>query len=301
MLMKPAPSKNVLISGHRSPQKKTDEFFWERFQISFRDLAATPESAGAHDADTCWLVMCLDGELHCAVTEFNQKDEYSLSAGNCLLQYHPCHCRCQKCACRQRVRMLEMTCPATELQKLIKNTPLGHELEAAIREGKPLHIHHPMSQAVHHALTSLREAMTANQAGSTPLILAKILETVWYFSLKENEETKRQVSDATRRAIRKARAILEDNMAEPPDLDRLASAVGMSLSKFKQVFPQVCGMPPYAYLRRVRMERAMILLRDQGLSVTETALEVGYSNLSHFAKTFAAHHGLKPSLVKNSM
>lgn len=290
---------NGCILGRHSDSAQTGGGILERFQVAFRDLSAVPGPGGEHDMDTCWLVMCLDGELHCTVTGIEQGGEYFLSAGNCLLQYHPCHCRCQKCACRQRVRMLEIVCPATELHKLINDTPLGHDLESAIRQGKPLHMHRPMSLGVHRALAALRETVTTHQTGATPLILAKFLEMIWHFSRDDNAEAMGHVSDATRRAVQKARAILEDNMAEPPDLDHLASEVGMSLSKLKLVFPQVCGMPPYAYLRQIRMERAMILLREQGMSVTEAALEVGYSNLSHFAKTFAAHHGIKPSSAKN--
>lgn len=78
-----------------------------------------------------------------------------------------------------------------------------------------------------------------------------------------------------RRVLDKAREILECNMAEPPDLETLAGEVGMGLSKFKEVFPRVCGMLPYAYLRQTRMERARHLLAGRRLSVTEAAMEVG--------------------------
>ena len=72
----------------------------------------------------------------------------------------------------------------------------------------------------------------------------------------------------------------------------------MSVSKFKQVFSRNCGKPPYVYLLEVRLERAMCLLRGEGLRVTQAAMEVGYSNLSCFAKAFEARFGIKPSRAR---
>jgi AraC-like DNA-binding protein len=103
------------------------------------------------------------------------------------------------------------------------------------------------------------------------------------------------VPPETRKAVEKARAILRHRMAEPPPLEALAGEVSMSLSNLKLFFPKVVGLPPYAYLRRARMEQAHELLCRKRLSVTETALTVGYNSLSHFTKTFVAHFGVKPS------
>ena len=45
----------------------------------------------------------------------------------------------------------------------------------------------------------------------------------------------------------------------------------------------------------VFVDQAHELLCQKRLSVTETALTVGYNSLSHFTKTFVAHFGVKPS------
>ena len=195
------------------------------------------------------------------------------------------------------MQVLELVCPAAELVRLVSSTPVGRELAAAVKAGRPLHIHQPMGPALHQALFTLREGLTDPDRGAAPLMLAKALEMVWLFACAQSPVTRRPVSADTRRAVEKARSLLENNMTDPPALESLAAAVGMSLSKLKQVFPLVYGLPPYAYLRQVRMEQARRLLGQRGLSVTEAAFEVGYSNLSHFAKTFTAHYGINPSQV----
>ena len=48
------------------------------------------------------------------------------------------------------------------------------------------------------------------------------------------------------------------------------------------------------YLRNLRLERAAELLRSGRSNVTEAAMAVGYSSLSHFSKAFAEMFGVCP-------
>lgn len=283
---------------HHSDSK----WFFEGFRLSFRDLA---EERGAEivqedDMNTCWMIMCLNGALRVSVTGAGSNEELCVPAGNCLLQYKPVRCLCSRCVREQQAQLLEIVCPATDLQRLVGDTPLGRDLQNAMTHGRPMHVHRPMTSAIRQALIGLREVISSGEQGSAPLVLSKTLEMVWHFTHSGGQDVSAQMPAETLRAVDKAKSILEANMENPPDLESLSSQVGMSLSKLKQVFPMACGMPPYAYLRLLRMEKAMRLLRNEGRSVTETALEVGYSNLSHFSKTFVEHFGIKPSQARKT-
>ena len=50
------------------------------------------------------------------------------------------------------------------------------------------------------------------------------------------------------------------------------------------------------YVRQLRMERAAVLLRSGKFNVSEAALEVGYSSLSHFGPAFHDTFGCCPGL-----
>ena len=50
------------------------------------------------------------------------------------------------------------------------------------------------------------------------------------------------------------------------------------------------------YLRKLRMQRAAELLESGKYNVTEAALEVGYSSLSHFSQAFCQTMGCCPTL-----
>lgn len=60
------------------------------------------------------------------------------------------------------------------------------------------------------------------------------------------------------------------------------------------------GSPIYAFLQRARLDRARSLIEGGGLSVTEAALQVGYSNPSHFARLFRREFGIAPSSALGS-
>ncbi len=54
------------------------------------------------------------------------------------------------------------------------------------------------------------------------------------------------------------------------------------------------GLTPSAYVNRIRMDRAGVLLATGEMSLAHVASEVGLENLSHFHRLFRAHHGLTP-------
>jgi AraC-like DNA-binding protein len=299
----PVLPKNIFNSGpvrelsDGQPGKGTSGRLFQNIWVAFQDLGDAGTACGLCDSGegACRMVMCLNGDLRFSVTGTDHVEDFLVCAGSCSLQYHPGDCHYLAYARQGRAQLLELVFPAKEFVQLVGDTPLGRELEAAMHSGRPLNIHQPMTTGVHQALVALSEAVPGAAAGVAPMVLAKALELVGLLANSRGLATPKLVSESSRRAVEKAQSILEGNMADPPALGDLAAEIGMSLSKLKLVFLEVCGMPPYAYLRWVRMERAGQLLRDRGMSVTEAAFEVGYSNLSHFAKAFAGHHGINPS------
>ncbi len=95
--------------------------------------------------------------------------------------------------------------------------------------------------------------------------------------------------------VARARALLEDRYDEAWTIRRLAREVGLGEKLLKAGFRDIVGSPVHAYLTDLRLARAARLL-DEGVSVTNTALAVGFGNLSHFSKVFRQAKGLSPSL-----
>ena len=96
--------------------------------------------------------------------------------------------------------------------------------------------------------------------------------------------------------VQKVLAILKENLAEPPSLEELGRRVGCSHFYLSRIFTQQAGKTISVTLRDFRMERAAALLREGRMNVTEVALEVGYSSLSHFSSAFREVIGCCPGL-----
>ena len=118
------------------------------------------------------------------------------------------------------------------------------------------------------------------------------------FLLKNRNEIKRRVlSKSDINKIKRAEEILVQRMELPPSLLELAQLVGLNDYKLKLGFKEVFGTSAFAYLREQRMERAMFLLRLGTNNVTETAVAVGYKNISHFSESFKKKYGINPSEI----
>jgi AraC-like DNA-binding protein len=86
----------------------------------------------------------------------------------------------------------------------------------------------------------------------------------------------------------------------PPIIKNLASQIGMSESKFKRLFKQIFGDSFFSYYQKFRMKEAARLIKENRMSVSEVGFSLGFSNLSHFAKVFQEHVGMKPKSFQKS-
>lgn len=91
-----------------------------------------------------------------------------------------------------------------------------------------------------------------------------------------------------------ARDLLETRYAEDHSLSSLGRTVGMSPFHFARVFRELTGVSPHQYLLRIRLARAAERLCD-GETVTTTCYGCGFSNLSHFIRSFRRAFGVSPS------
>lgn len=83
-------------------------------------------------------------------------------------------------------------------------------------------------------------------------------------------------------------------------LDQVATVSGFSKFHFTRIFKQFMNMTFYEYLNQKRIKQATMLLRNNDMSITEIALEAGFSSISTFNRTFKGIHGRSPSSYRNS-
>jgi len=104
----------------------------------------------------------------------------------------------------------------------------------------------------------------------------------------------REVEDLNRRLLR-ARDAMDRAYAEPLNVRAVAAVAHISEAHFIRSFRATFGETPHRYLQRRRVERSMFLLRETERSVTDICLDVGFSSLGTFSRTFREIIGKTPS------
>lgn len=81
----------------------------------------------------------------------------------------------------------------------------------------------------------------------------------------------------------------------------LAQFSDISLFHFVRSFRESMGLPPHKYILHRRVERAKVLLSRTAHSVTEIAMQVGFSTSSGFAAAFRRLTGATPAAYRAGM
>ena len=157
-------------------------------------------------------------------------------------------------------------------------------------------------------LTSEQERLAAQLRQPPPVFQGarelwyrgKVLELLSHFFFAQAQQEDELFCDRQKRVARerveRVVAILRRDLANPPDLLQLGREVGCSSFYLSRTFSSemACTIPQF--LRKIRMEKAAELLKSGKYNVTEAALEVGYSSLSHFSQAFCQIMGCCPGL-----
>lgn len=109
----------------------------------------------------------------------------------------------------------------------------------------------------------------------------------------------RAVEELNRRMLR-ARDAIDRAYAQPLDIPALAEVAHVSEAHFIRTFRSTFAETPHRYLQRRRVERAMFMLRETERSVTDICLEVGFTSLGTFSRTFSAILGVTPTSYRQN-
>lgn len=103
------------------------------------------------------------------------------------------------------------------------------------------------------------------------------------------------------KAIYAVKTRLQTRLDKPPDIAAQAREAGMSEPKLRKLFKQTFGKGVFEYYQSTRMQEAGRLLKEKGLTVSEVGYQLGFTNLSHFARVFEQYIGMKPKRFSAAM
>ena len=87
------------------------------------------------------------------------------------------------------------------------------------------------------------------------------------------------------------------------NVDLLTKEVGISRAQLHRKMKEMTGLPISEFIRNIRLEQAVRLLKEQKINVTQVAYTVGFSNLAHFSTVFRKQFGVSPTeyIEQNSL
>ena len=133
------------------------------------------------------------------------------------------------------------------------------------------------------------------QALATALILGIAQAGAGRERLPDAEPSGPEVGDlAARLAVR----FIHDNLNRPLPLAEIAAQAYLSPRHLSRLLTRFTGKSPAHYITHARMDRARGLLLRSQTPIKEIAVAVGYPDVHHFTRAFAAHFGTPPGEMR---
>ncbi len=251
-------------------------------------------------SDRVEFAFVLSGEAESALVVDSKKSLFNADPETCIALYMPGAQGSFSIRRRRHARMFGLNLEAGRLKRM-----LGFEETANIGRLMRINKNAPLSPimkglaAQFFSCTKSGTARSLFLQGKAMELLAELVESILHDAGRvKNRERVVSLGLGDMRRIRRARAILTENMASPPRLAELSSMVGLNINKLKTGFHSVYEKTPYRCLHEDRMDKARHLLRSGDMNVSEVAWDVGYANIGHFSAAFSKYFGVKPKTLQ---
>jgi len=237
------------------------------------------------------LNFCESGEIYC---EWNGRERLiGEKTGNvCFLEGTEVYME-KKAKARSRTLEVRM-CP-NELLRYAGDSSETERLRSMLERHKGSIDRYPDSPALRRCA---HELLKCTYSGSMKRLYmeSKAMELIALF-VQEEAESGRKITLRTEDVdrLRSAREHVLSRLEHPPSIKELAVWAGMNEFKLKKGFRALFGTTVFELVRDARMERALQLMDSGRMNVGETAVSLGYSNLSNFTTAFRKQYGCNPS------
>ena len=117
----------------------------------------------------------------------------------------------------------------------------------------------------------------------------------YFHTIMEEYEKQRPGYYHSSLVLNKAASYIAANIRDPLRISQVSHVCGVSESYLYKVFSSALGLSPKEYILNCKMEYAIQLLKENNMTVTQIARELGFSNPNHFSNAFFKVTGKRPS------
>lgn len=106
--------------------------------------------------------------------------------------------------------------------------------------------------------------------------------------------------DEQREAVRVMQDYISEHLMEEITIEDLADAVNFSPSYARRIFEANLNMTPAVYVRRLKLSRSALWLRDENVSVLKVAMDWGFGSVDGYQRAFRREFGFNPKEYSTS-
>ena len=248
-----------------------------------------------HSHDFCELVIVAQGQAtHCL-----EGNSFPVSAGDIFLlqgrQKHYFYNRHELDLINIMYDPAKIVLPENDLRKLPGYCAI-FLLEPSYRQqhrfASRLHLNRAPLAIVEHLAATMDTECTDQPPGWEVAVRAKLLELMVF--LARAYTTSDTIEAQALLRVGQVIGALEQNYAQDWTIDDLLQIAHMSRSNLMRTFHKATGQSPIDYLIRLRIQRAITLLSQSTLNVTEIAFAVGFKDSNYFTRQFKRIIGSSP-------
>lgn len=179
---------------------------------------------------------------------------------------------------------LDTQCSALAHSMVLPQSAIG--ITAVVREMS--------SQLLAHMVSPLREQSLCLEADVTSLV-SKVIDSAMTPEQLQAMPLRRRMIDYR---LRLAIAHMQANLANPTVAEEVAEVVGLSRSRFFELFHDQLGTSPLVFWNAMRMEAALARLHAHEENMTSVSMALGFSTPGNFSRFFRDHRGMTPTAYR---
>ena len=103
-----------------------------------------------------------------------------------------------------------------------------------------------------------------------------------------------------RKAVRKMQDYINDHISEEITIGDLAKAASFSLWYARRIFIKYLDMTPAVYIRRLKLSKSALRLRDESCQILDVALNMGFGSVDGYQRAFRREFGVNPKEYSTS-
>lgn len=181
---------------------------------------------------------------------------------------------------------------------------LGHPVASSVRFDLGFGLAGSDAQGMLAAITHMRDELSRGGAARFPLVRAQLESYVISQMLavmrhEHRDEIAHPPTAASRTHVARARAFIDEHIAEALTVSDVARATFVSVRALQAGFREELGISPKQYMSAMRLERAFHDLQasDGTVQVQEVAFRWGYAHMGRFSQQFRERFGVLPSVI----